>query len=331
VAADSSRFLTKMSGLYPPVELYANGMLAVGDGNRVYWETCGNPRGKPALVLHGGPGSGCTEWHRSLFDPAAYRVVLFDQRNCGRSRPHASDPQVDLERNNTPNLIADIESLREHLNVERWLVLGGSWGCTLALTYAEQYANRVSELVVFGVTTGRRAEFDWLFRGGVGVFFPEQWERLLGALSAGERDGDVVEAYCRLLADPDPDVRQRAAFEWCLWESATPAWPPADGLAPRFKDPAFAMAFARLVTHYVKHDAWIEDGSLLRDAERLAGIPGVMANGRFDFQSPIGNAWALKRAWPQAELIIVDDAGHAADNAGMTCELVRATDRFARQ
>ncbi len=230
--------------------------------------------------------------------------------------------------NNTSNLIADIELLREHLDIERWLVLGGSWGCTLALAYAEQYPGRVSELVLFGVTTSRRAEFDWLFRGGLAAFFPQQWERLLGALPVDEQGGNVVHAYPRLLADPDPDVRQRAAFEWCLWESATPAWPPADGLAARFTDPAFAMAFARLVTHYVKHDAWIEDGSLLREAGRLAGIPGVMVNGRFDFQSPIGNAWALKRAWPQAELVIVDDAGHAGDHPGIKKELVRATHRF---
>ena len=316
-------------GLYPAIEPYEHGMLDVGDGGLVYWETCGNPRGKPAVVLHGGPGSGCTQWHRRLFDPAAYRIVLFDQRNCGRSRPHAGDPDVDLAGNNTANLVADVELLRENLGIERWLVLGGSWGCMLALVYAEQHPSRVSELVLFGITTGRRAEFDWLFRGGVAAFFPEQWERLLGALPVAEGDGDVVEAYCRLLADPDPRVRQQAAFEWCLWESATPAWPPAGGLAPRFKDPRFSFAFARIVTHFVRHDAWIEDSALLRDVARLAGVPAVMVNGRFDFQSPIGNAWALKRAWAQAELIIVDDAGHAADNGGITCELVRATDRFA--
>jgi len=304
-------------------------MLDVGGGNLVYWETCGNPRGKPAVVLHGGPGSGCTEWHRRLFDPAAYRIVLFDQRNCGRSRPHAGDPEVDLAANNTPNLIADVEQLREHLQIEGWLVLGGSWGCTLALAYAEQHPSSVTELVLFGVTTGRRGEFDWLFRGGLSAFFPEQWDRLLAGLPASERSGDVAEAYARLLADPDPEVRQRAAYDWSLWESATPAWPPAERLAPRFKEPMFAFAFARIVTHYVKHYAWIEDGRLLRDAARLARIPGVLVNGRFDFQSPIGNAYALKRAWPQAELVIVDDAGHAADNARISRELVRATDRFA--
>jgi proline iminopeptidase len=322
---------THLKGLYSAIEPYDSGMLEAGEGNLVYWETCGNPRGKPAVVLHGGPGSGCTAWHRRLFDPAAYRIVLFDQRNCGRSTPHASDPNVDLATNTTSNLIADIELLREQLSIERWLVLGGSWGCTLALAYAERYPARVSELVLFGITTGRRAEFDWLFRGGVGAFFPEQWERLRAAPPDGQRDGDIVEAYHRLLFDLDPSVRERAAYEWCLWESATPAWPPADGLAPRFSDPKFRMAFARLVTHYVRHDAWLENGALLRDAASLADIPGIMINGRFDFQAPIGNAWELKRAWPRAELVIVEDAGHAADNAGITEELVRATDRFAAQ
>jgi proline iminopeptidase len=317
-----------MKGLYPEIEPYENGMLETGDGNLVYWETCGSPRGKPAVVLHGGPGSGCTEWHRRLFDPGPYRVVLFDQRNCGRSTPHASEPDIDLASNTTANLLADIELLRQHLEIDRWLVLGGSWGSTLALAYAERHPDRVTELVLFGITTGRRAEFDWLFRGGVAAFFPEQWERLRAALPVADRDGDVVDAYHRLLFDPDPAVRERAAFEWCLWESATPAWPPAPGLARRFTDPTFALAFARIVTHYVRHDAWIEDGSLLRDAGRLASIPGIMVNGRFDFQSPIGNAWELKRAWPRAELVIVDDAGHAADNADITQELISATDRF---
>jgi proline iminopeptidase len=320
-----------MKGLYPAIEPYEHGMLEAGDGNLVYWETCGNPRGKPAVVLHGGPGSGCTGWHRRLFDPDAYRVMLFDQRNCGRSTPHASDPNVDLASNTTPHLIADIERLRDELDIERWLVLGGSWGCTLALAYAQQYPDRVTEMIVFGVTTGRRAEFDWLFRGGVAAFFPEQWERLRAALPDCERDSDAVEGYHRLLNDPDPTVRERAAFEWCLWESATPAWPPVTGLAPRFTDPKFAVAFARLVTHYVRHNAWIEDESLLREAGRLAAIPGVMINGRFDLQSPIGNAWELKRAWPRAELVIVDDAGHAGDHAGITQGLVRATDGFADQ
>ncbi|HEU4798310.1 MAG TPA: prolyl aminopeptidase [bacterium] len=317
--------------LYPHIEPYGSGMLQVAGGDRIYWETCGNPRGKPAVVLHGGPGSGCTKWHRRLFDPEAYRVVLFDQRGCGRSRPHAGQPDVDLTSNTTANLIADIEVLRAHLHIKRWVVLGGSWGSTLALAYTERYPERVTEVILFGVTTGRRAEFDWLFRGGVAAFFPQQWERLRTAVPVAERRGDIVDAYHRLLHDPDPSVRQTAAREWCLWESATPAWPPTRGLAARFTDPAFAMAYARLVTHYVRHNAWIEDEELLRHAGALADIPGIMINGLFDFQAPIGNAWELKRVWPRAELVIVDDAGHAADHQSIARELVRATDRFDKE
>ena len=317
-----------MTDLYPEIEPYEHGMLDVGDGELVYWEACGNPHGKAAVVLHGGPGSGCTPQLRRLFDPAAYRVVLFDQRGCGRSTPHASEPDVDLANNNTGNLIADIELLRRHLDIERWLVFGGSWGSTLALAYAETHPDRVTEMILFGITTGRHSEFDWTFRGGLAAFFPEQWDRLREGVLAVERDGDIVEAYHRLLHDPDPAVCRRATEAWCTWESATPTWPPATGLAERFRDPAYALAFARIVTHYVRHNAWLEDGILLRDAGRLSDIPGILVNGRFDFQAPIGNAWELKRVWPRAELVIVDDAGHWA-SPGLARELIRATDRFA--
>lgn len=229
--------------LYPEIEPYTQGMLEAGDGNRVYWETCGNPQGKPALVVHGGPGSGCIPWHRRLFDPGAYRVVLFDQRNCGRSLPHASDPTTSLASNTTDHLIADMEALREHLGVERWLVFGGSWGSVLSLAYAERHPQRVVEMVLFGVATGRYTELDWLFRGGLARFFPEQWERLRAGLPEDDRGGDVVAAYARLLEHPDPAIRHRAAEAWCLWESATPNWPPSTGLAPRFTDPTFALTF----------------------------------------------------------------------------------------
>jgi len=318
-----------MTELYVESEPYEHGLLGVGDGNRIYWETCGDPQGKPAIVLHGGPGSGCAPWQRRLFDPGAYRITLFDQRNCGRSTPHASLPTTDLASNTTAHLIADIEQLRRHLHIDRWLVLGGSWGSTLALAYAEQYPAHVTELILFGVTTGRHAEVDWLFRGGVAIFFPEQWERLRAALPVAMRAGDLVEAYARLLADPDPTVRQRAAETWCLWESVTPAWPPTTGLSARYTDPAFALAFARIVTHYMRHNLWLADGVLLRDADRLANIPGVLVNGRFDFQAPIANAWELRRVWPRAELVIVDNAGHSADAPGVTQAIIQATDRFA--
>jgi proline iminopeptidase len=315
--------------LYPPTEPYECGLLEVGDGDRIYWETCGNPRGKPAVVLHGGPGSGCTQWHRRLFDPDIYRIVLFDQRNCGRSIPHASAPEIDLASNNTANLIADIERLRDHLGVDRWLVLGGSWGSTLALAYTEAHTKRVTEIILFGVTTGRHKEFDWCFRGGVSILFPEEWERLRQAVPAAMRDGDIIESYTRLLHDPDAAIRDQAALAWCTWESATPAWPPTHGLSPRFRDAAYRLAFARIVMHYVRNYAWLEDEALIRGAGAIADVPGIMVNGRFDLQAPIAWAYDLKRAWPRAELAIVDDAGHDASNARIASELVRATDRFA--
>jgi proline iminopeptidase len=317
-----------MSGLYPEIEPDGHGMLDVGDGHSVYWETCGSPNGKPAVVLHGGPGSGRSPRMRRLFDPAAYRVALFDQRGCGRSTPHASEPRADLSANTTWHVVADIERLRERLGVDRWLVFGGSWGAVLALAYAERHPDRVTELVLWGVPTAGRADFDWLFRGGLGRFLPEQWERLLDALP--DVDGDPVEAFHRLLFDADAEVRRRAALAWCTWESASPDWPPTDGLDSRFEDPDFALAFARLVTHYARHDEWLEDGALVNGADALADIPGVIVNGRFDLQAPLGGAWALHRAWPGAELVVVDEAGHAYDHPGITRALVRATDRFAR-
>ncbi len=320
---------TDVTDPYPDIEPYEHGMLDVGDGDLVYWETCGNPDGKPAVILHGGPGSGCSPWWRTLFDPNAYRIVLFDQRNSGRSTPHASEPDIDLTSNNTAKLITDIEQLREHLDIDRWLVLGASWGSTLALAYAETHPDRVTEMVLFGVTTGRHSEMDWLFRGGIAVLFPEQWDRLLASLPDDERDGDVVAAYSRLLHDADPAVRLKATEDWCLWESATPAWPPTTGLIGRFTDPVYALAFARIVTHYIRHNCWLEDGSLLRNAELLADIPGVLVNGRFDFQAPLANAWELKRAWPRAELVVVDEAGHSG-SPELFGEVIRATDRFAQ-
>jgi proline iminopeptidase len=312
--------------LYPPIEPHAHGMLDAGDGDLVYWEVCGNPAGKPAVYLHGGPGSGCTRASRRFFDPAVYRIVLFDQRNCGRSTPHASDPSVDLASNTTANLVADIERLREHLGIERWLVYGGSWGSTLALAYAVAHTERVSELVLFGVTTGRHSEMDWVFRGGIAPLFPAEWERVMQLVPDGE---DVLDAYYRLLSDADAETRQHAAYEWCLFESATPDWAPTTGLKQRFQDPDYAVAFARLVTHYARHYAFLEDGVLLRNADVLAATPGVLVNGRFDLQARLGNAWALRRAWPRAELVVVPEAGHGG-SAALDAELVRATDRFRR-
>jgi proline iminopeptidase len=318
-----------VDGLYPQTEPHASGMLDVGEGNSLYWETCGSQGGKPVVVLHGGPGSGCIPEYREFFDPRAYRAVLFDQRNCGRSTPHARDLDVDLAPNTTHHLVRDLERLREHLGVDRWLVFGGSWGSTLSLAYAEAHPERVTELVLWGVTTGRHCEFDWLFRGGVAKLFPEQWDRLVASLPERLRGEDVPAAFNRLLEDPNEVVRRRAAEAWCRWESATPKWPPTDELSPRFRDQDFAYAFARIVTHYVSHDAWLEDGALISGAGSLAAIPGILVNGRFDLQAPIEHAWTLKKAWPRAELVIVDGSGHSPMAGELQLQITGALDRFA--
>src|SRR6266581_3713985 len=226
-------------------------------GQRVYWEVCGNPWGKPAVVLHGGPGSGCTHEHRRYFDPTAYRIVLFDQRGAGRSVPHAGDPTVDLSTNTTHHLIADVELLREHLGVERWLVWGGSWGATLALAYAERHPQRVAEVVLASVTMSRPADIHWLYHG-VGRFLPREWARFRDGVLAAERDGDLVDAYHRLLNHPDPGVREKAARDWCDWEEAVVSLEPGYRRNPRYDDPRFRMAFARIVTHYFHRHAWLE-------------------------------------------------------------------------
>jgi proline iminopeptidase len=310
------------------VEPHAHGTLDVGDGHRLSWEVCGNPEGKPAVVLHGGPGSGRTPGLRRFFDPGAYRIVLFDQRGCGRSTPHAGDPAVDLSTNATEHLLADIELLRRHLAVERWLVFGLSWGSTLGLAYAERHPERVSEVVLGAITTTSEREVRWLTRD-VGRLFPEQWARFREGVPAGERDGSLVEAYSRLLAHHDDAVRARAARDWCDWEDAHVRVRPDHGHDPRYDDPAFRMAFARLVTHYWRHAAWLEDGALLRDAGRLAAIPAVLVHGRLDVGSPLDVAWELSRAWPGSSLVVVDEAGHSARDPGMAEALVAATDRFA--
>lgn len=292
--------------MYPPFDPYDHGMLDVGDGNVVYWEVAGNPEGKTALSVHGGPGQGCLGRHRHQFDPRRYRVVQFDQRGCGRSTPHASDPATDMSVNTTEHLIADMERVREHLAIERWLLFGGSWGSTLALAYAERHPERVSEIVLPAVTTTRRYEIDWLYRGA-GRFFPEQWERFRTAIpDAGD---DMLTAYAARMGDPDPDVRLHAAREWIAWEDVLLSEEPG-GKPGTFENSATMLAFARICAHYFSHGAWLEEGALIRDAGRLAGIPGVLIHGRLDLSAPLDTAWELTRTWPDASLFIVDNAGH---------------------
>lgn len=304
-----------MTETQAPPEPDDHGLLDVGDGNRVYWETRGNPAGRPAVVVHGGPGSGLEGSTGRSFDHDRYRIVLFDQRGCGRSTPHASDPATDLAVNTTEHLLRDMELLREHLGIDRWLLHGGSWGSTLSLAYAERHPERVSALVIPSVTTGRRSEIDWLYRG-VGRFFPGEWARFRAGVPEDERDGDLLAAYARLTESPDPDVRARATNDWLAWEDAVVSQEP-QGVRDAYSNrpPRAQLAFVRICAHYFSHGAWLEEGALLRDAHRLAGIPGVLIHGRLDLGSPLGTAWELAQAWPDAELVVVEDAGHTGSDA----------------
>jgi proline iminopeptidase len=308
---------------YPLVEPFDHGLLDVGDGNHVHWEASGHPKGKAALVVHGGPGSGSRPGDRRYFDPARYCIVQFDQRGCGRSTPHASAPAVNMGANTTAHLIADMELLREHLEIERWLLYGGSWGSTLILAYAEQHPDRVSEIVILGATMTRRSEIDWLYRG-VGRFFPEEWQRFRALVEVE----DVVAGYARLMESNDSALRAQAARAWLAWEDAVVSLEP-NGLPNAYSDrPADGqLAFVRICTHYFSHAAWLEDDQLLRDAHRLDGTPGVIIHGRLDIGSPYQNAWELARAWPDAELVAVGDSGHTGSDAMREAALA-ATERF---
>lgn len=318
-----------MGEMFPLIGPYEKGMLDVGGGNHLYWEVSGNPDGKPAAVVHGGPGSGSHAGSRRYFDPARYRIVQFDQRGCGRSTPRAGDPATDMRHNTTWHLVDDMERLRAHLGIERWLLHGGSWGSTLILAYAQRHPERVSEIVISGVTTTRRSEIDWLYRG-MGRFFPEQWERFFAGASGASHDGDVVGAYARLMEHPDAAVREKAAADWCAWEDTVLSLETNGRSAPYSGRPSAAVLdLVRICSHYFSHGAWLEEGALLRDAGLLTGIPGVLVHGRRDLAAPLDTAWELARAWPTAELDVVEDAGHLGNETTLT-HIVQALTRFAR-
>jgi len=310
--------------MYPPIDAHDSGVLEVGDGCRIYYEISGNPGGKPVVVLHGGPGSGSTPQARRQFDPCSWRIVQFDQRGCGRSTPHASWPDADLSTNTTPHLIADIELLRVHLRIERWLLRGSSWGSVLALVYAEQHPDRVSEMVLASVGSGRRLETELMTRG-LGRVLPDAWKKFIDVVPMGERDGDLSAAYKRLLYHSDPEVRERAARAWCDWETAM--LPSALAPPTRYESPAFRMCFARLVTHYWSNGSWLDNDQVLRNAGRLAGIPGVIIQGRLDLTNLSGTPWQLAAAWSGSELVIVEDTGHDG-GPGPLNAVVAATDKY---
>jgi len=309
--------------LYPPIEPYETGMLDVGDGHSLYWERCGTPGAKPAVFLHGGPGSGCSPKQRQQFDPKKYDVLLFDQRGCGRSTPFAS-----LEDNSTWHLVADIERLRELAGVDQWMVFGGSWGSTLGLSYAQTHPARVTELVLRGIFLFRQSEVDWLYKYGASELYPEGWQDFVGLVQEGER-GDVVEAYYRRLTSEDPATRLAAAKAWSMWEGLTVTLLPDPQMLEEFTEDQHAIAVARIECHYMRNLGWLDDDQLLENAHKLKGIPGVIVQGRHDCCTPPSAAWALKQAWPEVELEIVPDGGHLFTEPGITDGLVRATDRFA--
>ncbi|MER0237957.1 prolyl aminopeptidase [Fulvimarina sp. MAC8] len=308
---------------YPAIDPYETGRLAVGDGHEIYYELCGNPDGKPIVFLHGGPGSGSSTQHRRLFDPARYRIILLDQRGCGRSSPLG-----ELEANTTWHLVEDLALLRKKLGIERWVLFGGSWGATLALAYAERYPETVSAMILRGVFSGRPSELAWFYETGANRLFPDQWESFVAQVPQSEQD-DIIGAYRRRLTDPDRSVRAAAAASWTQWESATVMM--RSGAVPR-STPSVSdatIAFARIENHYFYHGLWLEEGQLIRDAVRLSKIPGVIVQGRYDVVTPAITSWQLAEVWTRADYRMVEGAGHAFAEPGILQELLAASDRFA--
>ena len=308
---------------YSPIEPYAQGMLEVSPVHTLYYEQCGNPEGQPVVFLHGGPGGGIVPDYRRFFDPAAYRIVLFDQRGSGKSTPHAN-----LEENTTWHLVADIERLREHLGISGWMVFGGSWGSTLALAYAETHPQRVRQLVLRGIFLCRPKEIDWFYQDGANTLFPDMWEHYVGVIPEAER-GNMLEAYYRRLISTDEDVRLEAARAWSIWEGSTSKLFPDQKLIDDYGDPHLALSLARIECHYFRNNAFFDtDNYLIENIGKARHIPAVIVQGRYDVVCPMMSAWALHRAWPEAELRIVGDAGHSATEPGITSALVEATDGF---
>ena len=314
-----------MKDLYPPIEPFETRRLEVSAGHRLHVEQVGNPSGIPILFLHGGPGAGCESYHRRFFNPQAYRVVLFDQRGCGRSTPHAS-----LEANTTWDLVNDIEAIRQTLGIERWLLFGGSWGSTLALAYAQHHPERVIGMILRGIFLCRDQEIDWFYQAGASQIFPDYWEDYIAPIPEAER-GNFLQAYHRRLTGDNEIQRMAAAKAWSIWEGRTASLHPNEAVVDFFSQPHTALSLARIECHYFMHQAFLRPNQLLEDATRLAGIPGVIVQGRYDLICPMVSAWQLHQAWPGSELMVIPDAGHSAAEPGIRAALIETTDRFARE
>jgi proline iminopeptidase len=320
----SHRPLRGTDGLYPELSARVTGRLRVSPLHELYWEESGNPKGKPVVFLHGGPGGGSDPKYRRFFNPDLYRIVIFDQRGCGQSTPHAC-----LEENTTWDLVADMETLRVHLGIDRWMVFGGSWGSTLALAYAETHTDRVTALVLRGIFLLRKQEIDWFYQRGASAIFPDAWERYLTVIPEAEH-GDLLHAYHKRLVGNDLDERRRAAIAWSVWEGSTSKLLVDADMVRRVSQTDFADAFARIECHYFVNRGFLKtDAQLLEDAHRLRGVPGVIVQGRYDVVCPMESAWALHKAWPESQLTVIADAGHSALEPGITRALVDATDRLA--
>ena len=310
--------------LYPAIQSYDSGMLPVTDGHEIYYEQSGNPNGKPAIYLHGGPGGGCNPGQRRVFDPDKYRIILFDQRGCGRSKPFAS-----LANNTTWDLVEDMERLRKHLDIEQWQVCGGSWGSTLALAYAQTYPNYVAELILRGIFTLRQSELDWYYQYGASRIFPDEWEKFLAPIPLDEQQ-NLIEAYYARLTGDDEDIQVQAARAWSMWEGSTINLLQRPGQIEHFGSEKFAIAFSRIECHYFIHKGWFEsDNWLIEGASKINHIPTVIVQGRYDVCTPMATAWELHKAMPNAEFHIIADAGHSFDEPGISDALVRATDKYS--
>tara|TARA_B100002049_G_scaffold225282_1_gene197241 strand:+ start:1074 stop:2036 length:963 start_codon:yes stop_codon:yes gene_type:complete len=309
--------------LYPEIEPYETGMLDVGEGHSLYYERVGTPGAKPAVFMHGGPGGGMSPAHRRQWDPELYDVLLFDQRGCGKSLPFA-----EIENNDTWRIVEDVEKLREMCGHEKWQAFGGSWGATLALAYSQAHPDRVTEIVLRGVFLGRQTEKDWLYKYGASEIMAEQWDDFTGLIPVGER-GDLVKAYYERLTSDNEQIRLAAAREWSLWEGNVATLLPDEELLDTFADPSKAVPFARICAKFFLQDFFLEEAQLLKNADRIKHIPGIIVQGRHDICTPPVSAWELKKVWPEAELWIVQDAGHAASEPGIIDGLVRATDKLA--
>jgi proline iminopeptidase len=311
-----------MKDLYPPIEPFASQMMSVADGHQIYLEQVGNPDGIPVLFLHGGPGAGCEPYHRRFFNPEHYRVVLFDQRGCGHSLPHAS-----LEANTTWDLVDDIERIRQQLNIERWLLFGGSWGSTLALAYAQTHPQRVTGMILRGIFLCRDEEIQWFYQYGASRVFPDYWENFIAPIPPQERD-DLLHAYYRRLNGDNDIERMAAAKAWSVWEGRTASLHPNSAVVGFFSNPHTALSLARIECHYFVNHAFLSPNQLLLESDKLADIPGVIVQGRYDLICPMASAWELHHAWPESELKVIGDAGHSAAEPGIRAALIKATDKF---